>query len=396
MNEDVEDKRRTNKLLRAVLRYLIAQSGELTPEHIHALCELTWWGKNPEANEKNKIRLLGQLTDQNFKGMRIDDVAKIVASTLGDSSVKSLVRGRTGFTRFYPVYRNSSAAWIRKNSTRISSLIRRAYELKNDKEGEELVIEIEGLRIPGAGRARNRSINAAFLLTPLLFALDPRLRFPIMNGADEIQRFFKQRGVKSLGAAEQYKALISLYGDGRVKDAAHLDFLLRDDAVLSRNLLSDALRRSVAGGVDRALTAKDERDVEVLRAATKGKRRNLHNRLTNTLRDILFDRFEVFEGGGENKFDVVVGNFDKKNDLLIEVKSSTDMSEVRMAIGQLYSYWFKRGGANKRGLIAVLLPARPEGEVISLLRWLDIGLLWIDDKKRLKTNTSWLKDMCSI
>lgn len=400
MQEDIENKRRTNKLLRAIFGHLSAGNHKLSAEEIHALCALTWWGMSDSANERNKIRLLGQLLGKNFKGMKIEEVSKVVASELKEPSTRNLVLGKTGFTRFYAAYRNSSLIWLKRNLKKVSSLVRQAYELTSDEGGEKLVTAIEKLeKIAGVGRGKGRRMNPAYLLTPLLFALDPRLRFPIMNGAKDIARFFKENGVNSGSAEEQYWTLIGLYERGGVEDAAHLDFLLRDKSVLSRNQRNRALKTSVArygAGDDRSLTNKDDGDFDVLKAAVTEKRKRLHNRLTNSLLETLQDRFVLEEGGGSNKFDVIVREFDRAgNDLLIEAKSSIDISEVRMAIGQLYSYWFNRyGGKENHRWMAVLLPDHPLDDVVGLLRWLDIGLLWFDKGRRLRTDTGWLKELC--
>ena len=61
---------------------------------------------------------------------------------------------------------------------------------------------------------------------------------------------------------------------------------------------------------------------------------------------------------------------------LVEAKSSTQREYVRMAVGQLLDYAFMGkkhfGEPNK----AILLPAKPEAEVLEWLRSLDISVIW--------------------
>jgi hypothetical protein len=80
-----------------------------------------------------------------------------------------------------------------------------------------------------------------------------------------------------------------------------------------------------------------------------------------------------------------------KDDLLIEVKSSADPSQVRMAIGQVFSYWHRLIGPSESCHTAIVQPTRPDSETEKLLKWLDIGLLWLENEK-LHTSTEWRGD----
>lgn len=74
--------------------------------------------------------------------------------------------------------------------------------------------------------------------------------------------------------------------------------------------------------------------------------------------------------------------------MLIEVKSSSELPHVRMAIGQLFSYRYSLRSPHTVDL-AIVLPARPAPEIIGLLDSLNIGLLWLVED-RLETLTLWL------
>lgn len=131
---------------------------------------------------------------------------------------------------------------------------------------------------------------------------------------------------------------------------------------------------------NRTLPLKDEADVEAIKSAGTINQRRIHNQITNKLRESL-TKFTVFEGNSDScMFDALVKDYDgKKNDLLIEVKSSTEPPHVRMAIGQLFDYWFTLKG-DKEPHLAVLLPERPSKEIENFLNWLGVGLLWFERK----------------
>jgi hypothetical protein len=51
-----------------------------------------------------------------------------------------------------------------------------------------------------------------------------------------------------------------------------------------------------------------------------------------------------------------------------------------MAIGQLYDYWFTINGDVEPHL-AILIPSKPDEDIIKLLEWLGIGILWFSEEK---------------
>ena len=65
----------------------------------------------------------------------------------------------------------------------------------------------------------------------------------------------------------------------------------------------------------------------------------------------------------------------KEGDLLIEVKSSAEMTEVRMAVGQLYDYHRQLPNREKTSK-AILLPKEPDEHVKELLKYAKVGLLY--------------------
>lgn len=79
-----------------------------------------------------------------------------------------------------------------------------------------------------------------------------------------------------------------------------------------------------------------------------------------------------------------------ENDLLIEVKSSIEAPHIRMAIGQVFDYWFRLNG-QETPHVAILLPAPPGPDSIALLEHLEIGALWFSGET-LCTCSDWLED----
>ena len=137
------------------------------------------------------------------------------------------------------------------------------------------------------------------------------------------------------------------------------------------------------------LPLKDESDIKSLQQAQTVNNRRIHNKLTNKLKTCL-PGYTLLEGCSKAAiFDVLVKDYDGNgSDLLVEVKSLVEEAHIRMAIGQLFDYWFcVKGDAEPH--IAILLPSSPDAESKRLLEWLHIGLLWFSGEK-LKTCSDWL------
>jgi hypothetical protein len=197
-------------------------------------------------------------------------------------------------------------------------------------------------------------------------------------------------GVEGTDLASQYKAMVALYGQRGVEDAADLDKLGQDlpDFLDSpgRNATKKLLQRRSEN--ERDLSLKDESDYASAREATTMVHRKIHNRLTNALHDCLGQRLTLIEGINDCKFDVMVKRYDGQDDLLIEAKSSAELPHLRMAVGQLFNYWFQLH-PDRDPHLAVLIPTQPSESAIRFLEWMDVGMLWFQGKT-LKTCTDWL------
>lgn len=109
--------------------------------------------------------------------------------------------------------------------------------------------------------------------------------------------------------------------------------------------------------------------------------RHLHNKL---IKD--FHKAVEWKYGyqlKEHKFDALIPEWKNGKKLLIEAKVAssgpTGRSQVRQAIGQLYDYrrTYFPDAVNKVKL-AILLPSKPNQDVIGLLDSLRIGVLWFN------------------
>ena len=132
------------------------------------------------------------------------------------------------------------------------------------------------------------------------------------------------------------------------------------------------------------LDIKDDQDLAFLSKARTVQMQRLHNAMTNGLLRIVGGRKLVYAGNRqEAMFDALIQDYEgQERDLLIEVKSSTNIADVRLAVGQLLDYrrFVNRPDATD---LAVLLPEEPNAHVRELLKAYDILLLWFEGKKTL-------------
>lgn len=393
-----ERERRTNRLTRRIADYLLVQRS-VSPDQIYGLCKLTWITDNYSSVDapyiwSTKIPALGDIFDRDYSDSTLKQVAADVSTILGSSAVADLVLSHTGFTNFYKAYRNSAGEWIAANFSLLLPLVKAAYSLTTDQEGLALARSMETL--PGVPKANHEEqlMRPEYLLTPLFFALDQRIRFPLINGNKGVKNLLAALHVKNASLTSQYSSMIGLYGKGGIADAADLDQVGGDlpdfTEISGASPTKQLLQQKPTDGTE--LPLKDESDIESLQQSRQLVHKRLHNRLTNMLKQHLSD-FTLLEGcSNAAQFDTLVKDYNgDKDDLLIEVKSSAEPAQLRMAIGQLFAYWFRLKGETEPHL-AVLLPSAPDTQLKRLLEWLDIGILWFS-RDALETSTDWLNHL---
>ena len=394
--------RSTNKLIRAIAAYVLDRESVL-PEQLHGICMLTWITDGKDGTglayiNSTKIPGLSKAFGRDFNGLSLEEVAEEVASIVEAPALSGLITAPTGFTNFYKPFRKSSEQWISNHLKVIRKVFHDALHLQSDEEGlrlSKLIGELPG--IPKQNHPNNM-MRPQFLLTPLCFALDCRLRFPIINGDQGVRRLLSAMKVQGATLQAQYSSMVSLYGKSGIKDAADLDQVgrgkdLPDFVSLPGKLPTKKLlgKKPLEG---KQLSLKDEEDILSLWAARTVINKRLHNRITNELMESLAD-FTLVEGASRDvMFDLLVKNYDSQGrDLLVEVKSSIEPAHVRMAVGQLLHYWFYLNEASEPH-IALVFPARPGEQTTKFLEWQNIGILWFE-QRHLKTSTAWLKHLAT-
>lgn len=392
-----ERQRHTNRLARALANHLFAQK-TVTARQLYGLSKIAWITNSYEGDAaayiaSTKIPALSDVIGADFSNNSLEEAAQVISKRYGEASLADLIVGHSGFTNFYKAYRNSVLLWIEENIARLIPLYKASYTANSEEDRLKIVKAIAGL--PGIPKANHpeQLMKTEYFLTPTFFMLDPEIRFPLINGNEGVQSLLNALEVADSGLVSQYKAMVALYGQGGIVDAADLDqvgrelpdFLSTNKGKATKKLLEHKSTES-----DGELPLKDEADVEAIKKSGTITQRRIHNQLTNKLRGSL-TKFTLLEGRSEScMFDVLVKNYDgNSNDLLIEVKSSIESAHVRMAVGQLFHYWCKLKG-DEVPYLAVLLPERPTKEIESFLVWMDIGLMWFEDE-RLCTINKWLK-----
>ena len=392
MYEDLEywetKKRNTIALVRVSFEYL-TDNNKLNAESIYGLCQLTWITRSGDYKGDGYVRAAKLPGLQRIFGEELKSVDEEVLyshfKSIGVTNPRKtarLVSKDTGFTNFRSTYRNSSRKWIGRNTPKLKSILVSAYQLKNDNDAEGAIRKLMSLpKVPSP--EGDHTTWAEYLVTPLMFALDSRVRFPIMNGNHGVNSQYRYLGVRNSSTLEQYKALMETMVDGGVADAIELDHLGdgleeylegKDDFIFVKSVRK---KPTNANTKTKKLTSKDEEERNYHKSVLTVKSRNRHNEMTNNLLDMFGDK--AMEGGSKKcLFDVlIIGYFEKgKNkDLLIEVKSSNAIPDVRMAIGQLYDYHRVVSKDYKAGK-AVLIDGKPTDYLKGLVEYAGVGLLW--------------------
>lgn len=353
------------------------KNGQLTPEKIHALCQLTWWGIHWQ---KTKLPALWTLWGKRSELPYLDSPSELKEYSF-PPSILTLAALDTGIVNFYRVYRNSSLKWIRRNFRSLAPLVHKAAQLRDDDEARELAEAVDELpHIPKPSRKPGK-MSPTSLLTPLFCCLDPRSKFPLVNKNENVVSLHRKLGITSFSLLDQFNTLVRLIGQYGIRDAFMLDAVSKR---LSKKALPKAEDSIVAleKKADRALDQKDDADVSVIVSTRSRKAVRLHNSMTNRLTRLCNRaRLKIYEGVEPYRYDALVKNYDGNGkDLLIEAKNSTSRSQLRLAVGQLLDY---RRGLRRRAVtdLAVLLPEKPSRDSLSFLADVGVHVLWFTDEK---------------
>ena len=393
MNQsEIEQKRRTNDLVRLCYRYLRDQS-KLDGDTFYQLCKLTWYSASASGRkhlETVRKPALESIFIGDYEELSNADVARDIATKTKKSfdSIHPLIEQSTGFTALYMAYRNSCRGWIQENIETLTAIAEIIYGSSKRQKFLDVASTLENLpSISGAGNASNMHLKPASLITPLLYSLSKKKTYPIVNKRENVLNLLKWLNLAGAPLADQVRELHSLIGASGIEDAAMLDSISTDLRRLVR--LPNQPRQSKVASEKRTrgknLPLKDAYDITVVTRANTQKAKRIHNDLTNRIRNYFNDDYLVLEGVHNNcLYDVLVEDyFEKDVSLLLEVKSSNHVPDVRMAIGQLYDYGRHLLGDHYR---AIFLPNRPDENLRQLAEYSKVMLMWFVD------STMWFYD----
>jgi hypothetical protein len=293
--------------------------------------------------------------------------------SLSLSRCLSIMKGKTGITRYYTAYHPATRKFIKRHSKEIALAFRQVSSRSPDVYNKIRTVAtlIEPLGEISAGGHHISAFNG---LTPVLSCLDPQRRFPIMN---KLTRALLKR-IEKRADGEGAVALSKLIGrEHDIRDNRELDVYANTEKF--PKLKSHVPVGASADGF-KDIGLKSEINSMAQIASKKTIIKKLHNKLINDLNDCILWRQKPLK---ESRFDALLVGWKKGRDLLIEAKTAsegpTGRSQVRQAIGQLYDYRFTHMPKNKVDL-AVLLRKEPSANVKRLLSSLDIELLWFKGK----------------
>jgi hypothetical protein len=371
---------RTEKDTSALIRSVVESrsSRNLSGDQIWSLITLTWItvnreGDSPKHWKKLKVPALASLFNKNIPNLR-DDLSETIDSMNLPRAVAQSAKRTTGMINFRGTWRNSSREWCRENRDGLTKIIHAAANLPtNNQTRVDLATLIDEL--PPVKSPHNKAeLAAGALLTPLIACLDPRCRFPILNGRKAVTSLLRKLHLAHSDLRQQVEGLVSIIGQ---KDAFMLDVM--SDEIIKRvpPILKRRNARTHQGTIHESpLLNYDEEERKAVMASRTQTYRNRHNAMTAAL-DRTFKRFNpTTESSPAGRCDCIVHDYDgTSRDLLIEAKPDPDKGSMRIAIGQLFDYnrYRTRQAATD---LAVLTITPPPSDYVDLLNDLGITALW--------------------
>jgi hypothetical protein len=272
---------------------------------------------------------------------------------------------------------------VNKHRSSILRILKDTHSNRTPAGAEQIAVAVH--RLPGV-ETNAGQLHAMTLLSPLLACLEPNHKFPIINSNDSVKAMLQQMRMPAKSAAERFGEFINIFNsipcNGLELDQIGADYI---------NILTYkpvASEKGTTRTVDKmartsSLELKDQSDINEVATSNNSTMRRVHNRMTNALLTRARGRYTILEGRTRPaKFDAIIKAYDvhRKRDLLIEVKSSSEIGVVRLAVGQLYDYHRHLPQRYKVDL-AVLFPERPSHHSFDLLESLGIKVLWFNDSK---------------
>lgn len=368
----------TAALIQSVVK--LRSADNLSGDQIWSLITLTWitMGKKQVSTghwKRLKVPALETLFSK--RAASGSDLLGMIDSMNLPAAVAQAAKKETGMVNFRGTWRNSSRNWCTQNRDDLRSVIGAAATLPaNDQARINLAAQID--RLPSVQSPnRKREVGAGVLLTPLIACLDPKNRFPILNGREAVNSLLKKLHLGHRNLSDQTKGLLGIIAQ---KDAFMLD-VMSEEVIKRVPLLKRLTSKTMPQKVHESpLRNYDEEERKAVLASKTATYRKRHNKMTTALNRIFSLFNPTTETSPAGRCDVVIKNYEgATRDLLIEAKPDADKGAIRIAIGQLFDYARYRTRQPATDLV-VLTIARPTPDYIDLLNDLGITTIWFGDE----------------
>lgn len=352
---------------------------KLSGDDIWSLIRLTWisMGAKDVAPTHWKRLKIPALENLFKKTATADSNLTVTIDSMNlPSPVAQRAKQDTGMVNFRPTWRNSSRKWCQQNRDDLRNIISAASKLPaNDQARINLAAHIDSLP-PVDSPNHKAKVSAGVLLTPLIACLDPKSRFPILNGREAINSLLRKLHLAHSNLADRAKGLIGIIGQ---KDAFMLDVMSED--VINRVPLLKRLSKKTAPQKihESPLRNYDEEERKAVLASKTATYRMRHNKMTTGLNRIFSSFSPTTETSPAGRCDAIIKEYDGSRDLLIEAKPDADKGSIRIAIGQLFDYVRHRTRQPATDLVVLTIPS-PAPDYIDLLNDLGITAIWFGDE----------------
>jgi hypothetical protein len=355
----------------------------LSGEDIWNLTRLTWISRNRKKASTNhwKTLKIPALAGLFRKSPELDsDLPTTINGMCLSRAVSQSASKKTGIVNFRPTWRNSSRQWCQKNRNDLRVILRDATRLAaNDQARYDLASHLEQLPLVKSPGDRAH-VRPAFLLSPLIACLDPRSRFPILNGREAVTKLLRKLKLSHRDLSTQVQGLIGIVGQFGISDAFSLD-------VLSEEVIKHVLAVQVSQTnkqrpqKESPLQNYDEAERTAVSKSRTIVYRRRHDKMTNALGRVLQNFVITTISSQAGRCDAFIKGYSgTSRDLLVEVKPDPDQGSLRIAIGQLFDY--RRHLPHRAAAdLAVLTMSRPHPNYIELLMDLGITALWFQDEQ---------------
>lgn len=288
---------------------------------------------------------------------------------------RELLGLNSGITHYYRPFRTVTLEYIYRHFDEVKSFfeIVISRRIKPEDKIRNIVARIDTM--PSISTPKGGKTSLLNAITPTLACLDPHLRFPIMNNQTKVL-------LRSIGQDQDVDGALAL--SSLIDSIEGITNTLQLD-VYSQTQKDDFPKferiRTSTDNLGRDVGIKSEQNSYGQLNRNKVTITKQHNKLINKFKKYITWRKKATIK--EHYFDAVIHNWKEGRRLLIEAKTASDglggRQHVRQAVGQLFDYrytYFKKD-IDKTD-IAILLPKKPAGDIISLLQSLNIEVLWFE------------------